>query len=140
MTYLLDTDTLSLAYIGHDVRVRMARVAPPDRIAVPAVTRIEVLRGRYEAILKAADGPGALRAVERLRASEDYLAKFQILPFDSPAAGEFDRLLTNKALRKIGRADLLIASITIAQKATLVTRNLKDFKLVPGLTVGNWAD
>ncbi|QDU18126.1 type II toxin-antitoxin system VapC family toxin [Urbifossiella limnaea] len=140
MTYLLDTDSLSLAYIGHDIRVRMARVAPPDRIAVPVITRFEVLKGRIEAILKAADGPGALRMAERLRASEDYMAKFQVLPFDSNAGTEFDRMLANKALRKVGRADLLIASITLAHKATLVTRNLKDFTLVPGLAVENWAD
>lgn len=140
MTYLLDTDTLSLAYIGHDVRVRMSRVAPPDRMAVPVITRIEVLKGRFEAILKAADGASAFRAVERLRASEVYLAKFQVIPFDASAGGEFDRLLADKSLRKVGRADLLIASIALANKATLVTRNLKDFKLVPGLAVENWAD
>jgi tRNA(fMet)-specific endonuclease VapC len=43
-------------------------------------------------------------------------------------------------LKKIGRADLLIASIARANKAILVTRNLKDFRQVPGLQVENWAD
>jgi predicted nucleic acid-binding protein len=35
-------------------------------------------------------------------------------------------------LKKIGRGDLLIAAITLANQATLVTRNEKDFCLVPG--------
>jgi len=43
-------------------------------------------------------------------------------------------------LRKIGRADLLIASIALASSATLATRNLKDFAFVPGLRTENWAD
>jgi tRNA(fMet)-specific endonuclease VapC len=45
-----------------------------------------------------------------------------------------------KKLRKIGRADLLIAAISLANRATVVSRNLKDFRQVPGLRVENWAD
>jgi len=52
----------------------------------------------------------------------------------------FDSLRKNKKLKKIGRRDLLIAAISLAERATLVTRNLKDFRHVPGLQVENWAD
>ena len=45
-----------------------------------------------------------------------------------------------KKLKKSGRADLLIAAITLANRATLVTRNEKDFRQVPGLQVENWVD
>ena len=55
-------------------------------------------------------------------------------------ASEFDRLRQSRKLKKIGRADLLIAAITLANRATLVSRNLKDFRQVPGLQVENWAD
>ena len=54
--------------------------------------------------------------------------------------GVFSASGENKKLKKIGRADLLIACITLAQRATLVTRNLKDFRQVPGLPVENWLD
>jgi tRNA(fMet)-specific endonuclease VapC len=43
-------------------------------------------------------------------------------------------------LKKIGRADLLIAAIALANRAILVTRNLKDFRNVAGLPLENWAD
>jgi tRNA(fMet)-specific endonuclease VapC len=43
-------------------------------------------------------------------------------------------------LLEIGRADLLIASIALSRQATLVTRNLRHFRLIPGLRVENWAD
>jgi tRNA(fMet)-specific endonuclease VapC len=44
------------------------------------------------------------------------------------------------ALNKVGRADLLIASIALANRATLVTRNRRHFEKVPGLMVVNWVD
>ena len=55
------------------------------------------------------------------------------------AAAEFERLRANKKLKKIGRRDLLIACIALANRARLVTRNQKDFRQVPGLHVENWA-
>lgn len=42
--------------------------------------------------------------------------------------------------RGIGRADLLIASIALTQRATLVTRNLRHFRHIPGLSFANWVD
>ena len=61
-------------------------------------------------------------------------------PIGYPVTATFDRLRQDKAVRKIGRNDLLIACISLAQDATLVTRNTKDFSLVPGLKLANWAD
>ena len=45
-----------------------------------------------------------------------------------------------KAVRKMGHVDMLIASITLANRATLVTRNTRHFQSVPGLRVVNWVD
>jgi tRNA(fMet)-specific endonuclease VapC len=99
-----------------------------------------VLRGRFEFVLKVGDGAGLVRAQELLRSSEAYLADFRILPFDTTAAAHFDRFRDDKKLKKIGRADLLIACIVLAHDATLVSRNTKDFAHVPGLKLENWAD
>jgi predicted nucleic acid-binding protein len=43
-------------------------------------------------------------------------------------------------LKQLGRADLLIACIALAHDATLVTRNLRQFRRVPKLRVTNWVD
>jgi tRNA(fMet)-specific endonuclease VapC len=46
-----------------------------------------------------------------------------------------------KSLRQqVGTQDLKIACICLAHDATLLTRNLADFKPVPGLRVENWLD
>lgn len=34
----------------------------------------------------------------------------------------------------------MIASIVIANHAALITRNLRDFQQIPGLSIENWAD
>jgi len=68
------------------------------------------------------------------------LEDFYIAVVDAASAAEFDELRNQKRLRKIGRADLLISRIALANDATLVTRNLKHFRQVPNLKVENWVD
>ena len=72
--------------------------------------------------------------------AERELLEFTIVPFDKASGSDFDRLRQNKKHGKMGRNDLLIACIALANRATLVTRNVKDFQLVPGLRLENWAD
>ena len=109
-------------------------------VATTIITRIEALRGRFDSVVKAADGALLLRAVQLLVQTENALQPLPILTIDSNAAAIFDRLRQDKKLKKVGHADLLIACIVLANSATLVTRNLKDFRQVPGLTCVNWAD
>jgi tRNA(fMet)-specific endonuclease VapC len=136
---LLDTDTFTLHHAGHvKVADRASKAAEAPRSTI--VTQIEALRGRQDAVMKAEDGERLLRAQRLLLSTVQHLALFPIVPFDDAAAAEFDRLRQTKGLKKIGRADLLIASIALANKATLVTRNLKDFRKVTGLQLENWAD
>jgi tRNA(fMet)-specific endonuclease VapC len=136
---LLDTDVLTLLFAGSEkVRHRLDQIT--DEVAITVVTRIEILRGRFEALLKAADGSQLRLAMERLRFSEEHHAEVDTMPVEEAAAAEFDRLRQHKKLKKIGRGDLLIASIALADRAALATRNVKDFNQVPGLQVENWGD
>jgi len=136
---LLDTDTFSHLTRGHEkVVARLATVT--DDAAITIVTRVEALEGRLSFLKRAANGEELLRAQQWLQRTELELAQLPIVLFNEAAAAEFDRLRENKKLKKIGRADLLIAAITLANRATLVSRNLKDFPQVPGLQFENWVD
>ena len=135
---LLDTDSLSLLMRGH-ARIS-ARIEGTDDVAITVVTRIEILQGRFASILTAVDGDALLRAQHWLERNERYMGDLDVVSVDEMAAAEFDRLRKNRRLKKIGRADLLIASITLAHRATLVTRNLRHFRQVPGLKIENWAE
>lgn len=110
-------------------------------MAITVITWMETLQGRFEFLRKAATGDELLRAQVLLDLTRRSLAGVStILAIDGAAAAEFDRPRENKKLKKIGRADLLIACITLAKRATLVTRNLKHICQVPGLQIENWVD
>jgi len=138
--HLLDTDILTYLHAGHPrVVERLHNLADSD-VGTTIITKIEVLRGRFDFVLKAATGPELVRAQRLLARTEELLAQISIVTLDKASADQFDRLRAIKKLKKIGRADLLIASIALAHRATLVTRNVRHFEKVPGLTVINWMD
>ena len=105
------------------------------------MTRVELLRGRFDSLLKASDGVQLQQAQWRLDQTEaGELAKLVVVPIGAEPAAAFDRLRQIRKLKKVGRADLLIAAIALAHRATLVTRNVRDFSKSRGLILENWAD
>ena len=138
--HLLDTDTLTYLHAGHPRVIKnLQEVTDPD-VGTTIITKIELLRGRFDFVLKAATGAELLRAQQLLARTEELLAQIMVVSLNEAAANQFDRLRSVKGVRKIGRADLLIASIVLANRAILVTRNLRHFNQIPGLTVKNWVD
>lgn len=139
--FVLDTDILTLLFAGHPrVLSRNDRVSSRD-IGTTVVSYIQSLMGRFQFLLTATTGTDLLRAQYYLDGTTRSLAKIDtVLSVDIAAGHKFDELRKTKKLRKIGRADLLIASITLARGDTLVTRNLSDFRQVPDLKIENWAD
>ncbi len=136
---LLDTNTLSHLYAGHPKVVKRFNEMPRDEmVGTTIVTKIEMLRGRFDYAIKAATAEELLKAYELLADSEARLEELYIAPFDQVAADNFRRL--HKGHRRIGRADLLIACICLAQGAIVVTRNIKDFRVIPHLRIENWLD
>jgi tRNA(fMet)-specific endonuclease VapC len=139
MMFVLDTDTLSLLMHGHARMTERTRTAEAE-VVITVISRIEILQGRFASVLTAEDGEKLLRAQERLDRTDIYLRGVRVLPVEGMASAEFDKLRANRKLKKIGRADLLIAAIALAHRATVVTRNLRHFRQVPNLRVENWAD
>jgi tRNA(fMet)-specific endonuclease VapC len=137
---VLDTDILTFFFRNHS-RVVERMQETQDEVAITIISYIETLQGRFDTLLKAADGHELRLGQSRLDAAERDLERIpKILRFDETSLAEFDRLRLNKKLKKIGRADLLIAAITLANKANLVTRNTKHFNQIPGLRIENWMD
>jgi tRNA(fMet)-specific endonuclease VapC len=107
MMHLLDTDILTLLLRGHGrVSERPAAFDEPDQLGISAITRIEILRGRFDSVFKAADGAELLAAQRRLDRDEEFLGGLLVIGINEDVAAAFDRLRESKPLRKIRRGDL----------------------------------
>ena len=141
MIYLLDTNILTeLIKANPGIVARFEAVPSGDNVVTSIISRIEMLEGRFSSIVKAANKSELLIAAARLQHDEEAIDDLEILPISEAVAEEFERILSKKKLKRIGREDLLIACIALAHDATLVTRNTKDFTGIPGLKVENWAN
>jgi tRNA(fMet)-specific endonuclease VapC len=137
---LLDTDTVThFSYGNANVRRRIEE-AGDEELALAVITRNEILRGRADNLLKAADEEELRKAAERFRQGEEMLSDFLVVGLDEGSIQHFARLRKQRNLKKMGRADMLIACIALAHDALLVTRNTRDYKNVAGLRVDNWVD
>jgi len=135
---LLDTDTFSHLFAQHPKVVKKFNAVPSSEVVgTTVITRIETLRGRFDYALKADNAEDLIKAHKLLTQTDEWLKIFHIAPFNQFAADHFIQL--NKRIR-IRRADLLIACICLAHGAILVTRNVKDFRVVPNLRIENWLD
>lgn len=80
------------------------------------------------------------RVAENLRSLTKLFGLFPSLPFDDEAATRYGEL--RAVLRRegtpIGPNDMLIAAIALVHRATVVTRNVKEFERVPDLSVVRW--
>jgi predicted nucleic acid-binding protein len=131
--YLLDTNVLSeLAKHHPDVDVaRRIHGTDKARLFASELTRYEI---RYGAILH----PRATELWERIARKILPIAAW--LPVEeevSLAAAEIDARLT-RAGRRIEAPDLFIAATALVFSLVLVTRNVRHFASVPGLSVENW--
>lgn len=63
-----------------------------------------------------------------------------VLPFDSAAADAYGPIREATRDRKKDLMDKLIASHAVAQDVVLVTNNVKDFAVYPGVKIENWLD
>jgi tRNA(fMet)-specific endonuclease VapC len=114
-------------------------IAQQYSCAVTIITVQELFNGWTGRINTAAltELPGLYN---KLWSTMTYLQTVEILDFTLDADACLRRLMRdNPPLRKNRlQKDMRIAAIALSLNATVVTRNRKDFELVPGLTIVDW--
>ena len=105
-------------------------------VATTIITFEEMLRGWLSRIRREHDPIDVIPLYSKLQEISELTSDWTVLPWDQAAAMELRQL--NSRRLKIGTMDLKIAGIVLAHKATLLSRNLRDFHRVPNLNVENW--
>ena len=139
---LLDTNHLTVLKYSENEHhkslvARMNSSADQD-FAVPIVVVEEQLRGWLAVIHRASDSQRQIAAYDRLADLIAFFAEWKIVRFDDAASQHFDRLRLEGI--RLGSMDLRIASIALANEATLITANFADFLRVSGLKQENWLE
>lgn len=140
MMLVLDTDHMSVLEWGGDqaatLRQRLSAYAAYD-VATTVISYEEQVRGWMAYLARARNVVQEVEAYRRLRRHLDNYRDIVVLDFDEHAAAEFQRLRRSRI--RVGTMDLRIAAIVLSRKATLLSRNLGDFRKIPGLEVRDWA-
>jgi tRNA(fMet)-specific endonuclease VapC len=132
--YCFDTDVISATIKPtpplHLIR-RLATVPPAEQFTT-SITVAELIYGARRT------GNETLTA----RVESVVRSAQTVLPFDTVAARRFGELKAHLERRgePLAEPDLRIAAIAVSRELTLVTRNVRHFRRVPGLLVENWID
>ena len=136
---VFDTDVLTDILRGVPGIVERAMLIRLEEQAIPIVGAEEILRGRLNAIRQAEAGKlfiSIARAYELMRTSLSDFRNVTILPYTDRAELLFQKWRSQKI--RVATHDLRIAALCVDHDAKLVSRNRRDFDLVPGLMVEYW--
>ena len=139
MIYLLDTDHNSALQRGGEASIvleRRLRALGADDYGTSIVSYEEQCRGWTDCIHRANTPEARVDGYTRLRASLRFYSSIAVWEYDAAAEAIFAALTGAKV--RVGTKDLRIASIVLANNATLLTRNTSDFARVPGLRFADW--
>ncbi len=131
MIYLLDTNVCIRLLNGkHPVILEHFRKHIPADIALCSVVKAELLFGARR----------SQRVEANLQLLKAFFAPLQCLPFDDKCAEHYGQIHADlmDLGKPIGPNDTLIAAITRAHDATLITHNVGEFSRVPGLRMEDW--
>jgi tRNA(fMet)-specific endonuclease VapC len=137
---LLDTDHLSVLQWKEQpacdrLLARLDQLSPDD-IATSIVSFHEQVQGWLALLARARKPAQVVLAYTKLEAIWRSFLKMNVLSFAEEAQSQFDQL--RQVCRRLQTMDLRIASIALVSQATLLSRNLRDFRGVPGLVVEDW--
>lgn len=139
--WILDTDHVSHLLQGNMVVSSRADKVFPN-LAITVVTVQEIFNGWVVKINGASESTDLVTLYTKLWTNLEYFKEVRILNFDAKAYNCYDRLLKeNKQLNKKRlQKDLRIAAIALSVNAVMVTRNKRDFSLIPGLVIEDWTE
>lgn len=125
---MLDTDWCVDLINNQPLALQAMPAMTEEGVAVSVVTYGELYEGAYYG----RNSSAALLVLERL------LFGFELLSLSQTIVERFGLIrgsLSRQQRQQVGDLDLLIAATALTHGLTLVTRNLRDFQLIAGLSL-----
>jgi tRNA(fMet)-specific endonuclease VapC len=140
LAVILDTDHLSVLQWEEQpacgrLLSRLSEL-PPDDIATTIVCFHEQVQGWLAYVKRARKPAQVILAYAKLESLWRSFLRMNVLSFADEAQSCFDEI--RRECPRIQTMDIRIASIALVTDATLLSRNLRDFRQVPGLRVEDW--
>lgn len=138
--FVLDTDHLSLLERGSEAGQRLRErinAFPAEDVVTTIISFEEQTRGWLAFQSHARTLEQQVNAYHKLKRHLDIYRNIVVLEFDAASAIRFELLKRGRV--RIGTMDLKIAAITLSHNATLLTKNLPDFRQVPNLKLEDWS-
>jgi tRNA(fMet)-specific endonuclease VapC len=136
---VLDTDHLSVlehkSPAADRLRNRLNN-ATGEQVFATIISFEEQMRGWMAYLAQCRSVKTQIEAYSRLLSHVNNYRTIELLGFDEQAAIEYQRL--RKSISRLGAMDLKIAAIVVRNDATLLSRNLSDFKRISSLRVVDW--
>jgi tRNA(fMet)-specific endonuclease VapC len=135
--YAFDTDVFSLYQNGHPVVTRNLVRHIGHRWALTVTTAHELISGWQVRMRRARTEVQVAQAQGRMAEVLELMAGWEVLPLTIPSLARHAGLM--RARLNVRSPDLRIAAVTLDAGGIVVTRNLRDFRRVPGLVVEDWS-
>lgn len=135
--FVLDTDIVSLLQHGHSTVAMHVGNFSPDDVATTIITVEEQLSAWYTLLRRARTARELVPVYQRMTETVRFLSRLPLMTFTEAAADLYEKLRKQKP--RTGRMDLRIAAIALAHQASLVTRNLDDYRDIQDLRLLDWS-
>jgi len=129
--YFLDTNICIYYLNGTLSSVRNNLLStPPNEIKIPVIVHSELIFGALK----------SKQREENLQKIHRFLLPFEIVNYTRELSETYAelRIAAEISGKIVGPNDLLIATITVANNGTLVTRNTKEFSRISVLKLTEW--
>lgn len=129
--YFLDTNTCVFFLNARSSKVKERILStPPNEIGVPSPVKAELLYGAFK----------SRRRDENIIKVEQFLEPFETYPFDGLVSYTYADIRYKTELKgtPVGPNDLCIAAIVMYHGGTLVSNNLREFRMIDNLFLEDW--
>src|SRR6202158_3480164 len=130
LTYMLDTNICIHVMKIYPLDLREKFNSLAEQLCISSITLGELHYGAEK----------SARRVDNLTAIEHFVARLDVLPFESKAAAQYAQVRAEleRAGLPCGPHDMQIGGHARSEGLIVVTNNIREFGRIPGIRAENW--